>query len=66
MAVEQQRACGANSLFRTCSKACGASEDLFMDLANLGHGLLVLQDWICSRWGDVGGHHKTIEVFKNM
>lgn len=63
--MKQQTARGANSLLRTCSKACGASGDLFMDLTSLGHGLLVLQVWICSRWGDVGRHHKTMEVFKN-
>lgn len=64
--MEQQRACGANSLLRTRSKACGASGDLFMDLTSLGHGLLVLQDWICSRWGGVGRHHKTMEMLKSM
>lgn len=31
--------------------------DLFIDLTNLGHGLLVLKGWIC-RVGDVGRAHE--------
>jgi len=38
-------------------KLVGVVGDIFVDLANLGHGLLGLKGWIC-RAGDVGTAHK--------